>query len=216
MALPVRFAPGRLRLATRPNATGSPPVPKTMGMVVVAAFAAKAAGVPLATITATRRRTRSAASAGSRDHQSRLHVGLDLGIDPDNCRDEQRLDEWILQRAIESGHGRFVPISPSETAGQPRWTGLTTKPIQNRLLDVSRFGKLAQAHKIDFVAWWTNATVHRRATAPKALPRTTMSHPDRLTANRQTRRGADCRDCRSCRNFRPATKGGEALNRLAV
>jgi hypothetical protein len=36
---PVTFAPGRLRLSTRPNATGSPPVLKTTGMVVVAAFA---------------------------------------------------------------------------------------------------------------------------------------------------------------------------------
>jgi hypothetical protein len=34
MALPVRFAPGRLRLATRPNATGSVPTTKTIGRVV--------------------------------------------------------------------------------------------------------------------------------------------------------------------------------------
>jgi hypothetical protein len=44
MTPPVTFAPGRLRLATRPNATGSAPVAKTIGMVVVAAFAASAAG----------------------------------------------------------------------------------------------------------------------------------------------------------------------------
>ena len=68
LALPVAFAPGRLRLTTRPNATGSPPVVKTIGMVVVAAFAASAAGVLAATSTATRRRTRSAASAGSRSY----------------------------------------------------------------------------------------------------------------------------------------------------
>jgi hypothetical protein len=54
MLTTVTFAPGRLRLATRSNETGSMPLPKTIGMVVVA------------TITATRRRTRSAASAGSR------------------------------------------------------------------------------------------------------------------------------------------------------
>jgi hypothetical protein len=42
--MPVRFAPGRLRLATRPRATGSMPLEKTMGMVVVAAFAASVAG----------------------------------------------------------------------------------------------------------------------------------------------------------------------------
>ena len=36
--------PGRLRLATRPSLTGSSPVVKTMGIVVVAALAAGAAG----------------------------------------------------------------------------------------------------------------------------------------------------------------------------
>jgi hypothetical protein len=46
MVLPVRFAPGRLRLATNPDATGSRPVLKTMGIVVVAAFAASAAAAP--------------------------------------------------------------------------------------------------------------------------------------------------------------------------
>jgi hypothetical protein len=54
LAMPVRFAPGRLRLATRPNATGSLAVPKTIGMVVVADFASNAAAVALVTITATR------------------------------------------------------------------------------------------------------------------------------------------------------------------
>ena len=39
---PVRLPPGRLRLATRPSWTGSPPVAKTIGIVVVAALAASA------------------------------------------------------------------------------------------------------------------------------------------------------------------------------
>src|SRR6516164_5988136 len=64
--VPVRFAPGRLRLATRPNLTGSAPIEKTIGMVAVAALALTAAVPPAATIIATRRRTRSAASAGNR------------------------------------------------------------------------------------------------------------------------------------------------------
>src|SRR5262245_43621479 len=42
---PVKLPPGRLRLAARPSCTGSLLVVKTMGMVVVAAFAAIAAGV---------------------------------------------------------------------------------------------------------------------------------------------------------------------------
>ena len=46
--------PGRLRLATRPSLTGSPPMVKTIGIVEVAALAASAAGVPpVATITVT-------------------------------------------------------------------------------------------------------------------------------------------------------------------
>jgi len=36
--------PGRFRLATTPNSTGSLPIEKTIGIVVVAAFAASAAG----------------------------------------------------------------------------------------------------------------------------------------------------------------------------
>ena len=39
---PVTLAPGRLRLATRPMPTGSPPVVKTIGIVLVAALAANA------------------------------------------------------------------------------------------------------------------------------------------------------------------------------
>ena len=42
---PVTLPPGRLRLATSPSSTGSAAVSKTIGMVVVAAFAASAAGV---------------------------------------------------------------------------------------------------------------------------------------------------------------------------
>jgi hypothetical protein len=36
---------GRLRLVTRPNTTGALPIAKTIGIVVVAAFAASPAGV---------------------------------------------------------------------------------------------------------------------------------------------------------------------------
>src|SRR5262249_49956069 len=63
---PTMLPPGRFKLATRPSLTGSLPVWKTIGIVEVAAFAARAgAEVPPAAITATRRRTRSAASAGN-------------------------------------------------------------------------------------------------------------------------------------------------------
>jgi hypothetical protein len=50
----VTLPPGRLRLVTSPGATGSPPIAKTIGIDVVADFAANPAGVPLmAAITAT-------------------------------------------------------------------------------------------------------------------------------------------------------------------
>src|SRR6266478_3918410 len=42
--IPVRLPPGRARLATRPSLTGSSLTVKTMGIVVVAAFAANATG----------------------------------------------------------------------------------------------------------------------------------------------------------------------------
>ena len=54
---PVTLPPGRLRLGTRPRSTGSAPVGKITGMVVVAALAATAAGAMLG-----RRRARSRAS----------------------------------------------------------------------------------------------------------------------------------------------------------
>jgi hypothetical protein len=64
--MPVALPPGRLRLATRPNWTGSLAVVKTIGIVDVAAFAANDALMKLATITPAGWRTSSAASAGSR------------------------------------------------------------------------------------------------------------------------------------------------------
>jgi hypothetical protein len=65
VAAPVTLPPGRFRLATRPSSTGSLLVVKTMGIVVIAAFATRFAGVLVAAITATRPRTRSAANADS-------------------------------------------------------------------------------------------------------------------------------------------------------
>ena len=50
---PVTFPPGRLRLATSPNSTGSPPVTNTIGSVDVAGLAASAEAVVFATSTLT-------------------------------------------------------------------------------------------------------------------------------------------------------------------
>jgi DNA-binding response OmpR family regulator len=63
---PVRFAPGRLMLVASPSATGSATSVKTIGMLAVAALTAFAAGGPSTAITSMFRRTRSAASSGTR------------------------------------------------------------------------------------------------------------------------------------------------------
>ena len=65
LVTPVALPSGRLRLATRPISTGSPPLRNTIGMVEVAARAARMETFG-PTITATCRCARSAASAGSR------------------------------------------------------------------------------------------------------------------------------------------------------
>ena len=63
---PVMFPPGRARLCTRPEPTGSATAAMTIGMVVVACFAANAHGVKVATITSTGSRASSLASSGNR------------------------------------------------------------------------------------------------------------------------------------------------------
>ena len=66
-AKPVTLPPGRARLATRPSSTGFVEVVLiTMGMVVVASFAANGVGPPEVTIRSTLRRTKSAASPAKR------------------------------------------------------------------------------------------------------------------------------------------------------
>ena len=67
--MPVALPPGRLRLATRPSLTGSSGILNTIGILVVAEIAARAAGIfPGAAITATPWRTRSSASSGNRSY----------------------------------------------------------------------------------------------------------------------------------------------------
>src|SRR5271163_5022052 len=73
---PVMLPPGWSRLETRPVATGSAPKTKTIGIVVVAVFAARIAGtLPDATRTATPRSTRSLAQSGS---LARWDRGMDV------------------------------------------------------------------------------------------------------------------------------------------
>src|SRR5262249_6389808 len=66
---PVALPPGWFRLTTKPSFTGSEPVVKTIGTVPVAAFATRMAGVLVAAMTETWRRTRSAACVGNRSYR---------------------------------------------------------------------------------------------------------------------------------------------------
>ena len=66
LVTPVTLLPGRLKLFTSPTLTGSSPTTKTTGIVLVAPFAANAAGNVCVAMTAGLRPTRSAARAGSR------------------------------------------------------------------------------------------------------------------------------------------------------
>src|SRR5262249_33929733 len=63
LAFPVTLPPGRARLATKPNPTGSPTFVITMGIVVVALLAANADGPVPTTNKSTLRRTKSVASS---------------------------------------------------------------------------------------------------------------------------------------------------------
>jgi len=63
-----RQPPGRARLETRPVPTGSPAT-KTIGITVVACFAARTGGVPEVTMTSTLRRTNSAAISAKRSRR---------------------------------------------------------------------------------------------------------------------------------------------------
>src|SRR5947209_3205005 len=88
---PVALPPGRLRLATRPNLTGSSPPRKTIGIVVVAALAASAEVVPVVAITATERCTKSDASAGRRSNLPSAHLYSITTLRPDVPRFGQAL-----------------------------------------------------------------------------------------------------------------------------
>jgi len=70
---PEMFPPGRGRLVRRPETTGSPIDAITMGMAVVARFAAPIPAVAWVTITSTLRRIRSATSSGSRSYWPSAH-----------------------------------------------------------------------------------------------------------------------------------------------
>ena len=110
MYAPVALPPGRLRLMGRPDATGSTPLTKTIGIVVVAALAASAAAPPpVVTITATRRPIISGQRYKSigltiRGAEINLHVpAFDVtGVFQRvaECRHQVRVKDWPSRNPI--------------------------------------------------------------------------------------------------------------------
>src|SRR5262249_62398825 len=64
--VPVMLAPGRFKLPTSPSATGSPAIKKTIGIEVVAALSASAAGGVVENKKGNPRTTHLQATAGRR------------------------------------------------------------------------------------------------------------------------------------------------------
>src|SRR5262245_34105831 len=111
---PVMLPPGRLRLDTSPSRTGSMLISKTIGILAVAAFAASAAGVDVAAITATCRRTRSAAIAGRRSPRASAHrysMALPGASANTVCRTtvirNTRTGDQDAEDEVSAGHGHL-------------------------------------------------------------------------------------------------------------
>ena len=103
---PVTLPPGRARVATNPRPTGSPPVAMTIGMLVVAFFAARAAGLPAVTTTSTLRRTSSSANVGSRSSWPSTHRTSKATVCPSTYPSSRRRSRNAFQ-----GSGRTTPVS---------------------------------------------------------------------------------------------------------
>lgn len=71
--IPVALLPGRLKLVTKPNLTGSSWLRKTCGTVEVAALAARFELSPVVTMTAGRCCSSSVASSGRRSKWPSAH-----------------------------------------------------------------------------------------------------------------------------------------------
>ena len=112
---PVTLPPGRLRLATRPSLTGSPPVAKTIGTVVVAALAASAAsGV------ADDHGHRPANQVG---HQGRQPIGLIFRLAKFD-RDVLALDEAGFLQALAECRHEIASTSAGDALRRKPTTGI--------------------------------------------------------------------------------------------
>jgi hypothetical protein len=133
---PVRLPPGRARLATRPAATGSPPIMETIGIVEVALFAASdERSPPLAAIPSTLRPTGSAANAGRRSWRFSA----------------QRKDRYVilsdrLPRVVEGGAPSGLAVSRAEP-GQPAH-GTAAEPACYAAAQMGEIDKRVSLHPL--------------------------------------------------------------------
>src|SRR5438046_138255 len=63
------------------------------------------------------------------DGEACLRVPLHCRIDALDALDEDFLDQWVFQRAVEHGHRRLVAISPAEAGTAGWWRAVTGKPF---------------------------------------------------------------------------------------
>src|SRR5437867_3308141 len=98
---PVRLPPGRARLVTKPEATGSATTVMTTGMVLVACATARMAGVEPTTMTSTLRRTSSAARPGRRSSRPSAHRNSIAMLRPSTYPSSRRLR--VNASALEFG-----------------------------------------------------------------------------------------------------------------
>ena len=108
---PVIFPPGRARLATNPEPTGSLSNPMITGMVVVAFLAALVSAGPPVTISSTLRRTRSAARSGSRSKFPSAHRYSMTMFFPSTYPSSRR-PRWSASMRAEILEGEVTPRNP--------------------------------------------------------------------------------------------------------
>ena len=98
-------------------------------------------------------------SAQRPHREPRLRIGLHRWIDAQDRRNQQRLDERVLERALVGRYSRLVPILPAEAAVAVFFVRLAAEPPEDGLFDVAVLGQEASI----FVASPTRTRPVRRS-----------------------------------------------------
>ena len=109
---PVRLPPGRARLATKPDRTGSPTLVKTIGIVEVACFAASAKPARLGYISLPLPARTSWLTVYRSLHPARVGIFLSCRRNtPGAYAMEAILDEWKAGGAVKDELGETVTLA---------------------------------------------------------------------------------------------------------